>query len=143
MRRVAAPPGPMVGSPLPLRVEHLTKRFGGVTAVRDANLELVPGKVTSLIGPNGAGKTSTMNVLLGFVTPSAGSVKLFGIDAREPKSRFRIGYLPELTVSDLRELAAPGIVAESLRKYLQAEIQRRNPSDDKSSDSDIAPEERS
>ena len=36
-----------------------------------------------------------------------------------------LSYLPELTVSDLRELAAPGIVPESLRKYLQAEVQRR------------------
>jgi hypothetical protein len=36
-----------------------------------------------------------------------------------------LGYLPELTVTDLRELAAPGIVSENLRKYLQAEIQRR------------------
>ena len=36
-----------------------------------------------------------------------------------------LAYLPELTVSDLRELAAPGIVPENLRKYLQAEVQRR------------------
>jgi len=36
-----------------------------------------------------------------------------------------LAYLPEITVSDLRELAAPGIVSESLRKYLQAEVQRR------------------
>jgi predicted regulator of amino acid metabolism with ACT domain len=46
---------------------------------------------------------------------------------RHPASTLSIvlGYLPELTVSDLRELAAPGVVSESLRKYLQAEIQRR------------------
>jgi len=54
-----------------------------------------------------------------------------------------LGYLPELTVSDLRELAAPGIVPESLRKYLQAEIQRRKPHYQKTSDSDIASDERS
>jgi hypothetical protein len=46
---------------------------------------------------------------------------------RHPASPISVvlGYLPELTVNDLRELAAPGIVAENLRKYLQAEVQRR------------------
>ena len=46
---------------------------------------------------------------------------------RHPNSTLStiLGYLPELTVSDLRELASPGIVSESLRKYLLAEIQRR------------------
>ena len=52
-----------------------------------------------------------------------------------------LSYLPELTVSDLRELAAPGIVPESLRKYLQAEIQRRIRADERSSD-DRAPSNR-
>jgi hypothetical protein len=52
-----------------------------------------------------------------------------------------LSYLPELTVSDLRELAAPGIVPESLRKYLQAEIQRRIRADKSSSD-DSAPSSR-
>ncbi len=50
-----------------------------------------------------------------------------------------LAVLPELTVSDLRELAAPGIVAESLRKYLQAEIQRRTRADENASDADVSP----
>ena len=51
-----------------------------------------------------------------------------------------LSYLPELTVSDLRELAAPGIVSESLRKYLQAEIQRRMRASNKSQPSEIPPD---
>lgn len=52
-----------------------------------------------------------------------------------------LAYLPELTVSDLRELAAPGIVPESLRKYLQAEIQRRSRTDESARDADSAPDD--
>jgi ABC-2 type transport system ATP-binding protein len=53
--------------------------------------------VFGYLGPNGAGKTSTMNVLLGFVPPTAGDASLFGVSVRKPIARQRIGYLPELT----------------------------------------------
>ena len=52
-----------------------------------------------------------------------------------------LGFLPELTVSDLRELASPGIVPESLRKYLQAEVQRRTRSREKAAEGSATPEE--
>jgi hypothetical protein len=51
-----------------------------------------------------------------------------------------LGYLPELTVSDLRELASPGIVPESLRKYLQAEVQRRIRAGERSGEKHITPD---
>jgi len=54
-----------------------------------------------------------------------------------------LSYLPELTVSDLRELAAPGIVPENLRKYLQAEVQRRLRASEKKARKDAAPEDSS
>jgi len=54
-----------------------------------------------------------------------------------------LSYLPELTVSDLRELAAPGIVPENLRKYLQAEVQRRLRASEKKAGKDAAPEDSS
>jgi hypothetical protein len=53
-----------------------------------------------------------------------------------------LGYLPELTVSDLRELASPGIVPESLRKYLQAEVQRRIRAGEKASRGTNTPDSR-
>ncbi len=52
-----------------------------------------------------------------------------------------LGFLPELTVSDLRDLASPGIVPESLRKYLQAEVQRRTRSREKAAEGSATPEE--
>jgi len=65
-------------------------------ALRGLNLSVGAGEVFGFLGPNGAGKTTTMNVLLGFVQPSGGSARLFGVDVREPIARQRIGYLPEL-----------------------------------------------
>jgi ABC-2 type transport system ATP-binding protein len=82
-----------------LRVEYRAADAsqGTKVAVRNLSLAVRAGEVFGFLGPNGAGKTSTMNVLLGFVTPTQGRVKLFGIDSRDPAARARIGYLPELT----------------------------------------------
>jgi len=66
-------------------------------AVKQLSFEVHPGEVFGFLGPNGAGKTTTMNVLLGFVPPTRGTARLFGIDVRQPIARQRIGYLPELT----------------------------------------------
>jgi sulfate-transporting ATPase len=76
----------------PLTAEGLTVRYGAVTAVEDADFELIPGRVTGLIGPNGAGKTSLIDALSGF-TPSTGRVLLDGEDIsdRSPTKRARAG----------------------------------------------------
>ncbi len=82
-----------------LRVEYRSRDLGETTkvAVRSLNLQVGQGEVFGFLGPNGAGKTSTMNVLLGFVPPTSGTARIFGVDVREPIARQRIGYLPELT----------------------------------------------
>ena len=82
-----------------LRVEYKGQSGGQdpKIAVRDLNLRVEAGQVFGFLGPNGAGKTTTMNVLLGFIPPTAGSASLFGVDVRKPIARQRIGYLPELT----------------------------------------------
>ena len=80
-----------------LRVEYRSAESGTKVAVKGLTLAIQRGEVFGFLGPNGAGKTSTMNVLLAFVPPTSGRATLFGVDAREPKSRERIGYLPELT----------------------------------------------
>jgi branched-chain amino acid transport system ATP-binding protein len=59
-----------------LRVEALTKRFGGVAAVEDVSFRVAHGKVTSLIGPNGAGKTTVFNLITGIVEPTSGDIWL-------------------------------------------------------------------
>ena len=59
-------------------VQGLTKRFGGLTAVRDVNLEIARGSIVSLIGPNGAGKTTFFNCVTGFYTPDEGEILFNG-----------------------------------------------------------------
>jgi ABC-2 type transport system ATP-binding protein len=82
-----------------LRVEYRSQTQDGSKklAVQDLNLQVRAGEVFGFLGPNGAGKTTTMNVLLGFVNPTAGDAYLFGVNVREPIARQCIGYLPELT----------------------------------------------
>ena len=58
-------------SPL-LQVEHVTMRFGGLTAVNDLSFEARKGDITALIGPNGAGKTTVFNCITGFYKPTEG-----------------------------------------------------------------------
>ena len=67
--------------PMPvLEVSHLTKRFGSFTAVEDVSFEMQPGEILGLLGPNGAGKTTTFQMLLGLVTPTSGTIQMFGMD---------------------------------------------------------------
>ena len=61
-----------------LEAKQITKRFGGLVAVRDANLVIPAGKIISLIGPNGAGKTTFFNIVAGILDPTAGEIMFRG-----------------------------------------------------------------
>jgi len=61
-----------------LAIQSLNKRFGGLHALRDVNIEAAPGQITAVIGPNGAGKTTLMNVISGFIEPDAGAITVDG-----------------------------------------------------------------
>ena len=61
-----------------LRVESVSKRFGGLLALDRVSLEVVPGEIFSVIGPNGAGKTTLFSCLVGSIQPSAGSIRFHG-----------------------------------------------------------------
>lgn len=63
-----------------LEVRDLTKRFGTFTAVNGISFTIKPGEILGVLGPNGAGKTTTIQMLLGLVTPTAGSIRMFGLD---------------------------------------------------------------
>lgn len=63
-----------------VEVKHLTKRFGDFTAVDDISFDIGEGEILGLLGPNGAGKTTTIQMLLDLVTPSSGSIHMFGLD---------------------------------------------------------------
>lgn len=63
-----------------LRVDRLSKRFGGLHALRDVSLQAAPGAITAVIGPNGAGKSTLMNAISGFIQPDGGTVQVPGAD---------------------------------------------------------------
>lgn len=63
-----------------LVVEGLTKRFGGLVAVRDLSFEIRPGEILGLIGPNGSGKSTAMKLIMGIERPNAGSIRLDGVE---------------------------------------------------------------
>ena len=78
-----------------IKVENLSKRFGGFYAVNNASLEIEKGSITGLIGPNGAGKTTLFNVIAGVHEPTAGKVYLDGQDVtgKPPHELFDLGML--------------------------------------------------
>ena len=80
-----------------IQLDGVTKRFGDVTAVRDLALTVNEGEVYGFLGPNGAGKSTTINMLLDFVRPSEGAVRVLGHDAQAESVavRRRTGVLPE------------------------------------------------
>src|SRR5262249_10987777 len=72
-----------------LRIEKLTMRFGGLTAVKDLDLVVEPGQIVSIIGPNGAGKTTVFNAVTGIYEPTEGEALFDGKPQRRP-IRFRV-----------------------------------------------------
>ncbi|WP_372912336.1 ATP-binding cassette domain-containing protein [Salinigranum sp.] len=80
-----------------IELDGVTKRFGDVTAVHDLSLQVEEGEVYGFLGPNGAGKSTTINMLLDFVRPSSGRVRVLGMDAQADSVavRRRTGVLPE------------------------------------------------
>src|SRR5471032_1004941 len=63
-----------------LEVQGLTKRFGGLVAVRDIGFSVKGGEILGLIGPNGSGKSTVMKLIMGIERPDAGSVRIGGVD---------------------------------------------------------------
>lgn len=80
-----------------IRVESLTKTYGGVTAVDAISFDVPQGQILGFLGPNGAGKTTTMKILTCYMPPSSGTVTIDGLNVEESSKavRKKIGYLPE------------------------------------------------
>ena len=107
------------GQPV-LELKGLSKSFGGLHAVRDVNLKIMPGDRKAMIGPNGAGKTTLFNLITGIFPSTSGQVLLFGQDVTTWPSHkrtalgmartFQITHLfPKLTVLDNVLLAIKGL----------------------------------
>ena len=80
-----------------IEVQHLTKRYGPVTAVDDVSFKAERGEILGFLGPNGAGKTTTMRVLTGYMPASDGKAIVAGYDVLDNpiEAKRRTGYLPE------------------------------------------------
>jgi ABC-2 type transport system ATP-binding protein len=82
------------GVRMALQLEHVTKRFGAVTAVNDVTLTIPEGNLFGFLGANGAGKTTTFRMILGLLEPTEGTITWNGEKIDYSKSHL-IGYLPE------------------------------------------------
>ena len=95
-----------------IEVQHLSKRYGRVTAVDDINFKVERGEILGFLGPNGAGKTTTMRMITGYMPPTEGRAIVAGFDVFEQpiEAKRRTGYLPE----------TPPLYTEmTVREYLQ------------------------
>ena len=81
-----------------IEVKHVSKRYGKHVALDDLNLTIEDGKIYGLLGENGAGKSTTMNIITGYLAPSAGEVLVDEMDIikKAKKAKEKIGYLPEI-----------------------------------------------
>jgi ABC-2 type transport system ATP-binding protein len=80
-----------------IEIANLTKRFGDVVAVDGLDLTVEEGEIFGFLGPNGAGKSTTIDILLDFIRPTAGTVTVLGYDAQDEglAVRQRTGVLPD------------------------------------------------
>ena len=106
-----------------IRVEHLTKSFGEIHAVRDVSFEVGKGEIFAFLGPNGAGKTTTIKMLTTLLRPTSGKVEIDGLDParqqNEVRKRFGIVFQdPSLDdeLSALENLDLHGVLYHVPRK---------------------------
>ncbi|MBI2943997.1 MAG: ABC transporter ATP-binding protein [Candidatus Wallbacteria bacterium] len=80
-----------------IELSRLTKRFGGLAAVKELSLSIRPGTVFGFLGPNGAGKTTTLKMLMGMLPPTEGWARIDGLDvtADSVEVKRRVGFLPD------------------------------------------------
>jgi ABC-2 type transport system ATP-binding protein len=123
---------PGEGPPL-LEVRDLSKEFGPVRAVDRLTFEVREGEIVGLLGPNGAGKTTAMRMLVGYLVPTSGSVRIAGGDVFREGSRIKglLGYLPEniplygeMTVQEYLQMAASlkGLMGAQARREIDRTV---------------------
>ncbi len=80
-----------------IEIQQLTKQFGAFTAVQDLSLSVPAGEIFCFLGPNGAGKTTTIKMLCGLLRPTAGTIRIAGLDIQaDPLAVHRLtGYIPD------------------------------------------------
>ena len=76
-----------------VQLEHASKSFGKVQALKQVSFKVEPGEVIAFLGPNGAGKTTAISLMMGLRAPDSGTATIFGRDPRDPQNRSRIGVM--------------------------------------------------
>jgi ABC-2 type transport system ATP-binding protein len=123
-----------------IEVQHLTKRYGRVTAVDDVSFKVEPGEILGFLGPNGAGKTTTMRILTGYMPASEGRATVAGYDvfSHPIEAKRRTGYLPEtpplypdMTVREYLDFVAriKGVPAAERKARVDMVMQRTHVAD--------------
>lgn len=117
-----------------IEIQHLSRRYGSVQALRDVSLRVEKGSILGLLGQNGAGKTTLLNILTGYLAPTEGKVLVDGCDPLlEPEeARRHLGYLPEnpplydeMTVREYLGFAAElkGVERQGIRPHVEEIMQ--------------------
>ena len=80
-----------------IEINGIYKNFGAKQALRDVSFNVAEGEIMGFLGPNGAGKTTTMNILTGYLSATAGTARIDGVDVLEKPlvAKSKIGFLPE------------------------------------------------
>ena len=118
-----------------IEVQHLTKRYGRVTAVNDVSFRVERGEILGFLGPNGAGKTTTMRILTGYMPATEGNAIVAGFDVFDQpiEAKRRTGYLPEtpplypdMSVIEYLQFVAKikGVPGDERRQRIQAVMER-------------------
>jgi ABC-2 type transport system ATP-binding protein len=118
-----------------IEVQHLTKRYGPVTAVHDISFRVERGEILGFLGPNGAGKTTTMRILTGYMPATEGKAIVAGFDVFDQpiEAKRRTGYLPEtpplypdMSVREYLEFVAKikAVPGSERRQRIQAVMER-------------------
>src|ERR1700683_1564727 len=118
-----------------IQIKNLSKRYGDILAVDDLTFSVVPGEVLGFLGANGAGKSTTMRMIAGFISPTAGQVSVCGHDIEKAPvaAKSCMGYLPEgapsygeMTVSEFLDFVADirGLTGDLRRQRRNVVIDR-------------------
>jgi len=109
--------------PAKVIVRDLRKSYGKIEAVSGVSFEIQEGEIFGLLGPNGAGKTTTVECILGLRDPDAGSIEMFGMDARQHSTAVKQKIGAALQTTSLQDKITP---REALADFTGTDANRRN-----------------
>ena len=104
------------------RLDHVTRRFGDVTALDDVSLDIRPGQIVGMLGPNGAGKSTLLSLVQGLRRPTSGTVELFGGSPQDARNRRLLGCTPQATA--LPETLKVGEVVDFVGAHFESPVPR-------------------